>query len=58
MAAFTLNVTMDCVDIDEMTRFWSAALGTGHGGPGGQRVLRVPALTGRTPVRGLRQCCL
>jgi|APLow6443716910_1056828.scaffolds.fasta_scaffold137704_2 hypothetical protein len=27
MAEFTLNVNMDCVDIDEMTRFWSAALG-------------------------------
>ena len=27
MAAFTLNVNMDCVDVDEMTRFWAAALG-------------------------------
>jgi hypothetical protein len=43
MAAFTLNVNMDCVDIDEMTRFWSAALGyevSGELGP--FRALRDP----------------
>ncbi len=27
MAAFTLNVNMACADIEEMTRFWAAALG-------------------------------
>ena len=136
MAAFTMNVNMDCVDIEEMTRFWAGALGyevsgelgpfralrdpdgigpkvvlqrvpnlmatrqepaaprpvrgcpggarcrggaarrsgcapgrrwvararrrvvAGHARPGGQRVLRVSALTGRTGARGLRQCCL
>jgi catechol-2,3-dioxygenase len=43
MASFTLNVNMDCVDIDEMTRFWSSALGyqvTGELGP--FRALRDP----------------
>ena len=43
MAAFTLNVNMDCADIDRMTRFWSAALGyevSGELGP--FRALRDP----------------
>lgn len=43
MAAFTVNVNMDCADIDGMTRFWSAALGyqvSGELGP--FRALRDP----------------
>ena len=46
MAAFTLNVNMDCADIDRMTRFWSAALGyevTGELGP--FRALRDQVMT-------------
>jgi len=43
MAAFTMNVNMDCVDIEEMTRFWAGALGyevSGELGP--FRALRDP----------------
>jgi hypothetical protein len=47
MAAFTLNVNIDCADIDVMTRFWSGALGyevSGELGP--FRALRDPDRVG------------
>jgi hypothetical protein len=43
MPAFTLNVNMDCLDLEVMSRFWAAALGYEVGGSLGPfRALRDP----------------
>lgn len=51
MAAFTLNVNMDCLDVEVMTRFWTEALGYEYVGELVPfRALRDPAGVGPTVV--------